>query len=123
VLLVTGQVKLREEEPQVVCDTVEVFALSEEDVTRRDYHLRITLRRTKNEPLDVAYAQDVRTALEQFPGHDTWELLVRNGRWIAQIAPPKGQDGVRYCPELHQQLEGILGPGSVEALVREPVTV
>ena len=59
VLLVTGQVKLREEEPQVVCDTVEVFALSEEDVTRRDYHLRITLQRTRNEPLDVAYAQDV----------------------------------------------------------------
>jgi DNA polymerase-3 subunit alpha len=122
VLLVTGQVKLREEEPQVVCDTVEVFALSEEDVTRRDYHLRITMRRTRNEPLDVAYAQDVRTALEQFPGHDTWELLVRNGRWVARMAPPKGQDGVRYCPELHQQLEGILGPGSVEALVREPVT-
>jgi DNA polymerase-3 subunit alpha len=122
VLLVTGMVKLREEEPQVVCDTVEVFALSEEDVTRRDYHLRITLQRTRNEPLDIAYAQDVRTALEQFPGHDTWELLVRNGRWIARLAPPKGQDGVRYCPELHQQLEGILGPGSVEALVREPVT-
>jgi DNA polymerase III alpha subunit len=123
VLLVTGQVKLREEEPQVVCDTVEVFALSEEDVARRDYHLRITLRRSKSDPLDVAYAQDVRTALERFPGHDTWELLVRNGRWVAHIAPPKGQEGVRYCPELHQQLEGILGPNSVEALVREPVTV
>jgi DNA polymerase-3 subunit alpha len=122
VLLVTGQVKLREEEAQVVCDSVEIFALSEEDLTHRDYHLRITLKRTRNEPLDIAYAQDVRTALEQFPGHDTWELLVRNGRWMAQLAPPKGQDGVRYCPELHQQLEGILGPGSVEALVREPVT-
>jgi hypothetical protein len=91
-------------------------------VTRRDYHLRITLRRSRNEPLDVAYAQDVLAALEQFPGHDTFELLVRNESWVARLAPPKGQDGVRYCPELHQQLEGILGPGSVEAMAREPVT-
>jgi DNA polymerase-3 subunit alpha len=122
ILLVTGQVKLREEEPQVICDSVEVFALSEEDAQRRDYQLRITLRRGKSDPLDLAHSHDVLAALEQFPGHDTWELLVRNGRWVARLAPAKAQAGVRYCPELHQQLEGILGPGSVEALVRAPVT-
>ena len=123
VLLVTGQVKLREEEPQVVCDSVEVFALSDEDVSRRDYQLRITLRRGRSDPLDIAHAQDALAALEQFPGHDTWELFVRNGRWTARLGPQKGQGGVRYCPELHQQLEGILGPGRVEALALEPTPV
>jgi DNA-directed DNA polymerase III PolC len=123
VLLVTGQVKLREEEPQVVCDSVEVFALSDEDVSRRDYQLRITLRRGRSDPLDIAHAQDALAALEQFPGHDTWELFVRNGSWTARLGPQKGQGRVRYCPELHQQLEGILGTGSVEALALEPTPV
>jgi len=55
----------------------------------------------------------VLTALNDFPGHDRYEFVVRNGKWEARLTMPPGRAGIRYCPELHQQLEGILGPGAV----------
>ena len=53
------------------------------------------------------------TALNDFPGHDRYEFVVRNGSWEARLTQPPERAGIRYCPELHQQLEGILGPNTV----------
>jgi hypothetical protein len=63
----------------------------------------------------------VAIALARYPGDDRYELLVRTPRWQARLAPPPSAPGVRYCPELHQELEHILGVGSVAvaALPRE----
>jgi len=66
--------------------------------------------------VDIEYLRDAVTALNDFPGDDRYELVVRNGRWEARFASAPGQQGVRYCNELHQRLEGILGPGSVQAV-------
>jgi DNA polymerase-3 subunit alpha len=120
VVLVTGQVKLRDEEPQLVADAVEVFAPSDEELQRRQYLLRITLRRLQNDTLDRVVAQDVAQLLDRFPGDDRFELIVHGPHgpagmgWRARLAPPPERRGVRYCPELHAELERLLGPRSVD---------
>jgi DNA polymerase-3 subunit alpha len=123
VLLVTGTVSLRNDEPQIAADTVEEFVPTAEEVNRREYLLRIRLTRGKSDPLEIAQADQVLTALNRFPGDDRYELLVRNGRWEAQLVVSGGTQGVRFCPELMQRLEEILGPGSVEARPVAPASV
>ena len=116
-LIVTGQVKMgRDDEPQLVADEAEEFVVSEEEANRREYLVRIRLQRTKNTAIDRTKAQDVLTALRDFPGDDHFEVYVRNGVWEARLETPAGTSGVRFCPELMQQLEQALGPGSVEAI-------
>jgi DNA polymerase-3 subunit alpha len=118
VVLVTGSVKLRDDEPQLVCESVEELEVSEEELSRREYLLRIRLARTGNDVLDRVHVEDLIGALRRFPGPDSYELLVRNGHWVARLVPPDDGSGVRFCPELTQQLEQILGPGTVEAQPR-----
>jgi DNA-directed DNA polymerase III PolC len=113
VVLVTGMVRLRDEDAEIICESVEDFAVMPEEAERKEYLVRISLKRQKNSALDVAHLQDVLTALNDFPGHDRYEFIVRNGKWEARLTMPPGHTGIRYCPELHQQLEGILGPGAV----------
>jgi DNA polymerase-3 subunit alpha len=113
VVLVTGTVRLRDEDAEIICEGVEEFAMMPDEVERKEYLVRIKLKRQKNSALDVAHLQDVLTALNDFPGHDRYEFVVRNGKWEARLTMPPGRAGIRYCPELHQQLEGILGPGAV----------
>ena len=113
VVLVTGTVRLRDEDAEIICESVEEFAMMPDEAERKEYLVRISLKRQKNSALDVAHLQDVLTALNDFPGHDRYEFIVRNGKWEARLTMPPGHTGIRYCPELHQQLEGILGPGAV----------
>ncbi|MEO7002115.1 MAG: DNA polymerase III subunit alpha [Ktedonobacterales bacterium] len=116
VVLVTGQVKLRDDEPQIVCDEVEAFIVTEEEANRREYLLRIHMRRGVNAVVDKTIALDVATALHDYPGDDRYELVVRNGHWEARLPMAHNRPGVRFCPELMQQLEGILGSGAVEVV-------
>ncbi len=116
ILLVTGQVKMRDDQPQLVAEEVEAFAVSEEEASRRTMLVRIRMQRGKNASVDVTRAQDVLTALHDYPGDDRVELWVRNGVWEARMPAPGGRLGVRFCPELLQQLERTLGPNTVEAV-------
>ena len=116
ILLVTGLVKMRDDQPQLVADEVEAFAVSEEEASRRAMLVRIHIQRGKNSTVDVTRAQDVLTALNDYPGDDQVELWVRNGAWVVRMPAPSGRLGVRFCPELQQQLERTLGPGAVEAV-------
>ncbi|HET9981473.1 MAG TPA: OB-fold nucleic acid binding domain-containing protein, partial [Ktedonobacterales bacterium] len=113
VLLVTGTVRFRDDDPEIICEGVEAFELPPDEADRKEYLVRIAFKRQKNSALDVAHLQDVLTALNDFPGHDRYEFVVRNGKWEARLTMPPGRAGIRYCPELHQQLEGLLGPGAV----------
>jgi DNA polymerase-3 subunit alpha len=120
VLLITGSVKLRDEEPQLVAEGVEEFETTEEEMNRPTHLLRITLRRgadARGEALAKVDVHDVAIALARFPGDDRYELIVRAPRWQARLAPPATAPGVRYCPELHQELEHILGVGTVDVSV------
>jgi DNA-directed DNA polymerase III PolC len=116
ILLVTGQVKMRDDQPQLVAEEVEAFTVSEEEANRKAMLVRIHMRRGKNSTVDVARAQDVLTALHDYPGDDRVELWVRNGIWEARMPAANGRLGVRFCPELQQQIERALGPGAVEAV-------
>ncbi len=115
IVLVTGTVKLRDEDAQVVCDSVEELVVSEEELNRPSLTMRIHLSRGGNDTLDIVRAQDVLQLLRKFPGEDRYDLVVRNGKWIANLAPPGEGPGIRVCIELQQQLEELLGPGTVEA--------
>ncbi|HEU5438121.1 MAG TPA: DNA polymerase III subunit alpha [Ktedonobacterales bacterium] len=117
VVLVTGSISLRNDEPQLVADEIEEFVPSDEEVNQRAFLLRIRFARGKNDSVELAHLSDVVTALNHFPGDDRFELIVRNGRWQATLRPPTGSQGVRCCPELTSRLEEILGPHSVDAIV------
>jgi DNA polymerase-3 subunit alpha len=115
VVLVTGTVKLREEEPQLVCDRVEELVVTEEEISRREYLLRIRLVKSGNDVRDIVRTQDLLHVLHEYPGEDRFELVVPNGRWIARLVPAAEQEGIRVCPQLQQRIEELLGPGTVEA--------
>ena len=115
VVLVTGSVKLRDDDPQLICDSVEAFEATEEEMNRKEYLLRIRVPRGKSDTLEIARAEQLLTALSRYPGEDKYEFVVRNGRWEARLTPPSGSAGVQYCPELVQRLEEVLGPNTVTA--------
>lgn len=116
IVLVTGTVKMRDDEPQLICDSVEEFAVTDEEMNRQDYLLQIRVPRGKSDSLEIARAEQLLTALSHYPGEDKYEFLVRNGRWVARVVPPSGSAGVQYCPELVQRLEEVLGPNTVVAM-------
>ncbi|HEX6819056.1 MAG TPA: DNA polymerase III subunit alpha, partial [Ktedonobacterales bacterium] len=119
VVLVNGTVKMRDDEPQIVCEGVETFVATEEELNRKEYLLRIRIPRGKSDVLEIDRAEQVLTALTRYPGDDRYEMLLRNGRWEARLTQAPEQSGVEFCPELMQRLEELLGPGSVDAA---PVT-
>jgi DNA polymerase III subunit alpha len=118
ILLVTGTVKLRDEEPQIVCESVEEFIPTDEELNHREYLLRIRVTRTaENDVLEVARVDQLLTALMKYPGEDRFELIVRNGKWEAKLIPGKELPGIKFCPELMQRLEEILGPNTVDPMI------
>jgi DNA polymerase-3 subunit alpha len=123
VVLITGTVKLKDEEAQVVCDKVELLEISDEELNRRAFLLRVRVAHLGTDVLDRVRAQDVLQILRTYPGEDRCELLVPNGRWLARLAPTGADAGVRFCPELQQRLEALLGPGTVEAQPLPPAGV
>jgi hypothetical protein len=42
---------------------------------------------------------------------DRYEIIVRNNRWEAVLAPE--EDAIRFCPEFMSAVEALLGPGAV----------
>jgi DNA polymerase III subunit alpha len=114
IVLVTGMVKMRDEEPQIACDSVEELVVSEEEINRPEFLLHIRLTRA-NDTFDIVHAQEVLQLLRKFPGEDRYDLIVRNGKWVAHLAPAADVAGVNVCTELQQGLEAVLGPGTVEA--------
>ncbi|HKS71123.1 MAG TPA: OB-fold nucleic acid binding domain-containing protein, partial [Ktedonobacterales bacterium] len=114
IVLVTGTVSTRNDEPQLVADEVEVFEVSDDELNHRDYLLRIRLTRSANDSIELARLDQVFTALNRYPGDDRFELLVRNGHWEARLTQAPGGQGIKYCPELMSRLEEILGPNTVE---------
>jgi DNA polymerase-3 subunit alpha len=119
VLLVSGSVKLRDDTPQLVCEEVEEFVATDEELNRKEYLVRIRIRRGKSDALEIARMDRLLTALNRYPGDDRYELVVRNGHWEARLVP-SGQSGVQFCPELMQRLEEILGPNTVDAVPLRP---
>jgi DNA polymerase-3 subunit alpha len=115
VLLITGKVELRDDQPKIIADGAEVFEVSEEELNRPKHLLRILVNRTGKDTKDIIAVQEVQRAIQRHAGGDTYEFVVRNGSWVARLVPK--DNSVHYCPELHQALEEALGPNSVEVVI------
>jgi DNA polymerase-3 subunit alpha len=114
ILLITGKVEMRDDQPKIIVDGAELFEVSEEELNRPKYLLRITVTRSGSDTIDKIKVQDAYRAIQRHSGGDQYELLVRNGSWQARLVPKDSNVG--YCAELHQALEEALGPGSVQVL-------
>jgi DNA polymerase-3 subunit alpha len=112
ILLITGKVEMRDDTPKIIVDSAEMFEVSEEELNRPKYLLRITVTRTGNDLKDTINIQDAYRAIERYSGGDQYEVIVRNGSWLAKLVPDDNHVG--YCAELHQKLEEALGTGSVQ---------
>ena len=121
VLIVHGEVQMRNDEPTIICESAELFQASEEELNRKEYRIWITIRvngydqRSLSD--DKMRVQDVYNYIRNFPGRDRYDLLVVNGEWQTLLTP--ADNTTQYSPEFHQKLEEILGRGAVEAQVVE----
>jgi len=121
VLIVNGEVQMRNDEPTIICESAELFQASEEELNRKEYRIWITIRvngydqRSLSD--DKMRVQDAYNYIRNFPGRDRYDLLVVNGEWQTLLTP--ADNTTQYSPEFHQKLEEILGKGAVEAQIVE----
>jgi DNA polymerase-3 subunit alpha len=120
VLIVSGEVQMRNDEPTILCERAERFEGLAEEVNRRQHEVWITLqlsgedeRAISNDKLRV---QDLYKCIRAKAGRDHYYLLVENGEWKAHLTP--NENTMCYTPEMHKELEGILnGLGEVRVTV------
>ncbi len=129
VVIVRGVVQVRNEEPGILCDSVEPVNAVEEEMNRKQYLVWLTLRLSGENEMavsnDIMKVQDMHACVTHYPGHDHYEILVDTGTCTVRMVPAKNT--LRYCPELHARLEEILGKGMIEIkevdLVQQAVLV
>ncbi|MFC1962083.1 DNA polymerase III subunit alpha [Chloroflexota bacterium] len=131
IVLVHGKVRVRDEQVQLNCDSVEQYQAapraeetvvsSAEEVpvvggkdevakpvsTRR---LTINLRQTDDEQGDIQRLQELVAALKAFPGKDEVKLSITKNDSVVTLK--MGNIVTGYCEELNRQLRGIVGEGS-----------
>ena len=120
VIILTGEVQVRNDEPLVLCDKAEQFAGLEEEMNRKQHDVWITLQLSGNDDRaisnDKMRVQDIYNCIRTRPGRDHYYLLVENGEWKVHMTP--GDNTMFYTPEVRKELEGILnGLGRVNVTV------
>jgi len=119
VVIVRGEVQIRRDEPCILCNSVTKLKAVEEEMNRKRYQLWLKLQISGSDELsvsnDIMKVQDVYRHLSERPGPDHYEIVVSNGEWQTRLAP--GDNTMQYSQELHNKLETLLGPGSVEAII------
>lgn len=125
VVIVRGEVQVRNEEMNIVCESAERFQAVEEEMDRKQYQVWITLQRSGDDERsvsnDIMRLQDVYNCLRPTSGQgepgrtgrDHYDILVVNGEWQALLTP--SDNTMYYSQEVHEKLEAVLGKGSVEA--------
>jgi DNA polymerase III subunit alpha len=79
-------------------------------------HLRIVLKRTRDDEGDIRRLGHAHDVLRSYPGSDTYSFLVVNDTTRVQLDFPNAS--TRYCPELNQALQRLLGAGNVQVSPR-----
>jgi len=94
-----------DEKPEVDGETqTEVPAYTAPAKSRR---LVISLQQTSDEDSDIKYLHKLVATLKEFPGQDEVNLRVKNGEKVINLR--LSDIFANYCPELHQQLVGLVG--------------
>jgi DNA polymerase-3 subunit alpha len=108
-VVVTGKVDFRDDQPQLLCETVQPL---EEMLERREpLRLEIEIRPTGNDEADVRCLERVIAALHSYRGNDSFDL--RLGKH--HLARHPGAT-TWWNPKLKQQLDDLLGPNRVQVL-------
>jgi DNA polymerase-3 subunit alpha len=119
VVIVRGEIQVRRDEPNILCNSVSPLNAVEEEMNRKRYQLWLNIQLSGTDELavsnDIMKIQDVQRHINERPGRDHYEILVSNGEWQVRLTP--ADNSMQYSPELHVQLESLLGAGSVEAMV------
>jgi DNA polymerase-3 subunit alpha len=116
-VFVIGKIDLREEEIRFTAEKAEAITMLVEEAPKRLYHLTLRMPRKGSDMVDRALAKDIMTIIEQYPGDDTFDIMIpllNPSGQVAVIQPAKNT--VKYCPEFHSAIEGILGSQSVKLM-------
>ena len=121
VVIVYGEVQMRNDEPTIICDRAELFQASEEELNRKEYRVHLTIHASgideRSISNDIMRLQNAYNCIRHIPGRDHYDLLVVNGEWQVLLKPQ--DDTLHYTPEMHKKLEEELGTGSVAVEVVE----
>ena len=115
ILLIQGRVRARQEGVQLVCEHVQQYQpkttaepVSESPPLKKARaHLLITIAQTENKEEDLARLQHILDVIKNYPGEDKVSLAVTSGAGQVKLEMPNFSTG--YCPDLHQQLVGLVG--------------
>jgi DNA polymerase III subunit alpha len=119
VVIVSGEVQVRRDEPGILCNSVEQLHAVEEEMNRKQYQIWITLQLSGSDEKSISNdrirVMDIFNCIRDQPGRDHYEILVANGEWQALLTPK--DNTMHYSETLHQKLEEVLqGLGNVEVI-------
>jgi DNA polymerase-3 subunit alpha len=119
VVIVSGEVQVRRDEPGILCNSVEQLHAVEEEMNRKQYQIWITLQLSGSDEKAISNdrirVMDIFNCIRDQPGRDHYEILVANGEWQALLTPK--DNTMHYSDTLHQKLEEALqGLGNVEVM-------
>src|SRR5579875_941750 len=121
VVIIEGEVQVRNEEPTILCNKAEAFTGMEEEMDRKQYHIWLTIQLSGEDERSISddkmKVQDVYNSIRDKPGRDHYDLLVVNHEWQVLLTP--SDNTLHYCPELHARLESVLGKGAIEVKMVE----
>jgi DNA polymerase III subunit alpha len=141
-ILVQGKVRVRDEQPQISCDSVRLYQPPVEEppapaatasktpipasatkapepaekAGQQRSRLIINIKQTEDKDSDLARFEKIIAALKTYTGRDEVQLNVLNGGAPIPMKLPNVLTGC--CPELKKQLTGLVGEGgfSIEKL-------
>ncbi|HET9922378.1 MAG TPA: OB-fold nucleic acid binding domain-containing protein, partial [Ktedonobacteraceae bacterium] len=116
VVIVEGEVQVRNDEPTILCNRAEPFTGMEEEMDRKQYHVWLTLELSGEDERSISDDKmkvlDIYNSIRDKPGRDHYDILVVNHEWQVVMTP--GDNTLHYCPELHEKLVALLGKEAVE---------
>ncbi len=116
VVIVYGEVQIRNDEPGILCNKVKPVKAVEEEMNRKRYQIWLRIERSGDDDLsisdDVMKVQEVYRHLTERPGRDHYEIVIANGEWEARLTP--SNNTMHYTSELRTKLEDVLGTGMVK---------
>ncbi len=117
VVVVRGEVQVRNDEPGILCNSVTRLKAVEEEMNRKHYLVWLTIKLSGTSEVavsdDIMKVQDVYRFIQERPGRDRYEIVVENGEWSVRLTPR--DNTMLYSEELHSRLEELLGKGMVTA--------
>ncbi len=118
VIIVQGEVQIRNDEATILCDSAEQFHAIEEEMNRKQYQVWITLQLSGSDEKSISDDKmrvlNVFNCIRDQPGRDHYDILVANSEWQVLLTP--SNNTMYYSERLHKKLEEVLqGQGTVEA--------